>query len=256
MSDGDNATPGRPGAGPPDAGRRQSMAYPIARPSPGAAPWERDRHPIRRTPSGRADRQPHRRGHRRRPDRQGARRCRAPEERGGPAPSREPEPAPPRATAHRGHRGGARRLGTIRPPRSSPSRRARLRAAGPGGAAPARPGAAVARRQPAVAGRARVTPGPAQQTMVVGRVAAALIAVFALALTGGGMAVAVDEEPQAEQGRRARPELARHPRPQRAVRRRELPDRRRRQPHRREQRHGRGQHRGRRQARGRTPSCW
>ena len=41
MSDGDNATPGLPGAGPPDAGGDNQWLTRSPRPSPGAAPWER-----------------------------------------------------------------------------------------------------------------------------------------------------------------------------------------------------------------------
>ena len=60
-----------------------------------------------------------------------------------------------------------------------------------------------------------------------------------------GVAVAVGEEQHAQPGLRARSRFPRHPRPERTVRRRELPDRRRGQPHRREQRHGGGHHRRR-----------
>ena len=88
------------------------------------------------------------------------------------------------------------------------------------------------RRSPA---QSEATPGPAQKTMVAGRVAAALIAVLGAGADRRRLAVAVVEEQHAQQGLRAGPGLARHPRPQRAVRRRELPDRRRRQPIRREQ---------------------
>ncbi len=60
------------------------------------------------------------------------------------------------------------------------------------------------------------------------------------------VAVAIGEEQHAQQGLGAGPGLARHRRPERTVRRRELPHRRGGQPVRREQRHGRGRHRGRR----------
>ena len=60
------------------------------------------------------------------------------------------------------------------------------------------------------------------------------------------MAVDDRQEQPAEQHRSAGPQFARHPRRERPVRRRELPDRGRRQPLGAEQRHGRGQHRRRR----------
>ncbi len=72
-----------------------------------------------------------------------------------------------------------------------------------------------------------------------GRAAAAMLAVAHPGADRRGLAVAVLEEQQPQQGRGAGPQLARHPRPQRPVRRRELPDHRHRQPVRREQRHGR-----------------
>ena len=42
MSDGDNATPGLPGAGPSHIGGDNQWLTRSARPSPGAAPWERN----------------------------------------------------------------------------------------------------------------------------------------------------------------------------------------------------------------------
>ena len=42
MSDGDNATPGLPGAGPSHTGGDNQWLTRSPRPSPGAAPWERN----------------------------------------------------------------------------------------------------------------------------------------------------------------------------------------------------------------------
>ena len=210
-----------------------------------------------------ADRQPHRRRHGRRPHREGHRRSRPPN-----LPSRRTTrdqvrrarslPATrPRTTRHRPHpvnvgrsRYPTREISSdpdteVIPAVSDADR----------GARPGRAAARTAERVAPHAGsasrvrRCRSTrrrtqaPSPDRCSPVVrGR-----------ALRGAGagddrrgVAVAVREEQHAQPGLGAGPELARHPRPQRTVRRRELPDRRRRQPLRRERRHGRRRHRGRR----------
>ena len=135
----------------------------------------------------------------------------------------------PDAPGHRGHPGrsayAVRAAGSERPTRAGYRRHASA--------------TVVARRQPEPHhGRGRA--------MLAGRAAGGRDRGAGAGADRRGVAVAVREEQHAQQGVRAGPGFARHPRPERAVRRRELPHRRRGQPLRREQRHGRGRHRGRR----------
>ncbi len=124
-----------------------------------------------------------------------------------PTPSARTPAARPRGRPD--HRGHGHALGGLRRRAARPRRR---------------PGVAPVAHHPAAH---RPTTAP---PVIVGRVAAAILATCAPAADRRCLAVAVDEEQQPQPGRRAGPELPRHRGPQRAVRRREHPDRRRRQP--------------------------
>src|SRR5207302_10351071 len=111
--------------------------------------------------------------------------------------------------------------------------------AGPGGAAQRRAGTAVAYRywtwHAAARGEAPTSPPQDDGGRTCGR---RVDRGGRTGPDGRGLAVAVIEEQHAQQGLRARPQFERHRRPQRAVRRRELPDCRSREPIRRKQRPG------------------
>ena len=229
MSDGDNATPGPPRLpGPPDPGDNQWLTR-SPRPSPGAAPWERSgTFRIR----GRRGAQPtgnHTDGvtvadliakvH---GDREcsggadGARRTRTR------SPHRRHQPAT--GTADRGHRAVRQPApptqNSDRTPKSSPSFRlppselpdlARRAPGRPGAAAPA---SATGRSAPRRSNRAAAAAGrwsPAAPLAAADRRAGA-------GADRRGVAVAVVEEQHAQQGLRAGPGFARHPRPERTVR--------------------------------------
>ena len=83
------------------------------------------------------------------------------------------------------------------------------------------------------------------RTMIAGRAIAAMIAVLALALTGGAWQWQSAKNNMLNRVSALDPDSRDILDAERTVRRRELPDRRRGQPHRREQRHGRGHHRRR-----------
>jgi LCP family protein required for cell wall assembly len=199
MSDGDNATPGRPGSSRPGGpGDDNQWLTRSARPKPGAAPWERSRIPIE--PDQGED------GHRRRddpapaqhsdgvtvadliakvsgtrpeqPEEQARHRAEPPPE-ADPLPDPEPAPPLPVVPAYSEPHVGSRRNG-------DPATEVFPRLDALDSELPV---LSAARRTPARLGtlRARSTAGSRHRrrtAMVVGRVVAALIAVFALAATG------------------------------------------------------------------------
>ena len=214
MSDGDNATPGPPRLpGPPDAGGDNQWLTRTPRPSPGAAPWERNgTSESGYVEHGPADRQqPHRRCDGCRPDRQAARRfecSRWTEAHHAANPirrrRRQADAADP---PHRGHR-GSRPAPDGRGPRQrghrSDPHRARCRPRTYPTSLDLRraqrvPPSHVGDREGTQATRSQ---HKRRTTMVAGRAAAALIAVLALAMTGGGVAMAVVQEPHAQHGLR------------------------------------------------------
>ncbi len=220
MSDGDHATPGRPR--PEDNNGDGDWITRSRRQLPGAAPWER-RTAGGSTPGESAP------GHRRRSDRQDPRRT--PE---GSSPTRhraEPEPEPsPKPSPAIPSRIRRTSLDTTILPALDPQ--------------PSELPDLAAPREPHDADTAAVAPAaPPQRHRRARRRRAGRRA--RAGVDRRRVAVAVRQEQPAQQGLCARPGLPRHRRPERPVRRRELPHRRHRHAHRRQQRNGRGHHRGR-----------